>query len=501
MQFLVSGATPDNFLTLMYLNSVLRILPRSGSGSRFRLKRVPRGSAIVFALLVFHGMGSTLQAEDQPSLPEVVRTDAEVQNNFARFSANISPAIAEAVQVELATVGPGPTPTTAFGHSALRIISGPEFGAGDYYVDFGQYDESFGFLWRFLRGKARFYVAVGETSGALNSWDAAARGMVTTRLILNAEQKSRLIQAVGEQVANQSEGYEYDNFHNNCVTYIRDVIDQAAGTKLSLNVVDDTRVAPESFEGVQNTWRGRTYAWSNENFWLYVNENLLFDPDTDRLREGHELIFMPDDLLLAVQQAGLTGESRVLVPHRHSHHPAVFYRYARIFESDILQKMFPPSLNQFASASYNSKLFLSAFMFFIILALLPHSRLAKYQSWGERAFAVVFGFAGLYATLIRLATLFHFMDGTLIPLFFFPLDFLLFRKAGNARDPERWRRLQYYYGLFRLGTIGLGILLAAFVWPQSILDLAFFALVFFALYTYNHRPSAAQADAGSEAVA
>ncbi|MEQ9363955.1 MAG: DUF4105 domain-containing protein [Leptospirales bacterium] len=471
----------------MYFRFGFRRPPRSRRGLPG-----PDGFAVACTFVLILGAfasRSPLSAQS-PAAP-AARSLAEVQENYERFAAAITPAAAGDVLVELATVGPGPTPTTAFGHSALRIVSGEEFGRGDYYVDFGQYDESLGFLWRFLRGRARFYVTVGETGGALNSWDAAARGMLVTRLKLDAEQKTRLVRAVAEQLANQKEGYEYDNFYNNCVTYIRDVIDRSAGVKLSLNALDDRRVSPEDFEGVQNTWRGRTYVWSNENIWLYMNENLLFDPDTDRLREGHELIFMPDDLLLAVQQAGLTAETRVLVPHRHSHNPAVFYRYARIFESDVLQQLFPPQLNQFASGGYNSKLFFSALMFFIILAVLPHPRLAKYRIWGERAFALVFGLAGLYATLIRLATLFHFMDGTLIPLIFFPLDLLLFRNADRAADPAKWRRYQYLYGLFRLGTILLGIILAAFVWPQSILDLAFFALAFFALFTYNHRPAAA----------
>ncbi len=482
---------------------IFRFLSRAfpGTGRRcFAGVRPP--TLLIAASLALVAPSAVLMAQPGPeAVADTPRTLEDVQENFARFAEEITPAAAEAVAVELATVGPGPTPTTAFGHSALRIISGEEFGPGDYYVDFGQYDESLGFLWRFLRGRARFYVTVGETGGALNSWDAAARGMLVTELKLNAEQKVRLVQAVNEQLANQSEGYEYDNFYNNCVTYIREVIDGAAGVKLSLDALDDSRVPPENFEGVQNTWRGRTYVWSNENIWLYMNENLLFDPDTDRLREGHELIFMPDDLLLAVQQAGLTGDSRVLVPHRHSHNPAVFYRYARIFESDVLQKFFPPQLNQFSSNSYNSKLFFSALMFFILLAMLPHSRLREYRIWGERAFALVFGIAGIYATIIRLLTLFHFMDGTLIPLIFFPLDVLLFRKAENAKDPVQWRRWQYYYGLFRIALLILALVLAAFVWPQSVLDLAFFALIFFAIYTYNHRPAAESAGTAPEAAA
>ena len=463
--------------------------PRPGRRHGARSAIASVGLTIFF---LFSGAAFQLRAQASEPVADDPHSTAPVENNFARFAAAVTPAEAAAVQVELATVAPGVTPTTAFGHSALRIIAGPEYGPRDFYVDFGQYDESVGFLWRFLRGRARFHIHVGETGGALNSWDAAARGMVVTRLVLNTEEKTRLIAAVADQLKNQQEGYEYDNFYNNCVTYIRDVINAATGKRLSLNALDDSRVPPESFEGVQNTWRGRTYVWSNENFWLFVNENLLFDPDTDLVREGHELIFMPDDLLLAAQQAGLTGETRVLVPHRHRHHPAVYYRYARIFESETLQKLFPPRLNQFSSTGYNSKLFFSALMFFIILAMLPHKRLAPYRKWGERAFAVVFGFAGVYTTVIRLATLFHFMDGTLIPLILFPLDVLLLRRADKAADPAAWRRKQYYYGIFRLVTVVLGMILAAFVWPQSILDIAVFALIFFALYTYHHRPGVAQ---------
>ena len=444
-------------------------------------------SGLLLAGMIFFTSTMPLRAQEPNGPGEYAEAYAEIQGEFLNFAADLDLARAAAVEVHLVTVAPGVTPTTAFGHSAVRIIAGEKFGPRDYYADFGQYDESLGFLWRFLRGRARFFAHVVTTSGALNSWDAAARGMVSTRLELTPAQKLAVVQEVARQLGDQSEGYEYDNFYNNCVTYIRDIIDRATGLKLSMNAFDDRRVDPATFEGEQDTWRGRTYVWSNENVWLYINENLLFDPDTDLKREGHELIFMPDDLLLAVEQAGLAGEHQVLVPHRHRHHPAVYFRFARIFESPVLQKLFPPQLNQFSSASYNSKLFFSALMFFMIVLCLPHSRLTPYRIWGERAFAIVFGFAGIYTTLIRFATLFHFMDGTLIPLFFFPLDILLLRRAENTKDPETWRRYQSYYAVFRIVLTAVGIVLAAFVWPQSILDLGVFVLIFFVLYAYNHR--------------
>ncbi|MCR9143296.1 MAG: DUF4105 domain-containing protein [bacterium] len=451
---------------------------------------------LVFAFVVFAGVFPLRGQDDTPQTDPATTADAQVavESEFLEFARQLVAASNTDFNVELVTVGPGATPTNAFGHSALRIVSGQELGAQDYMVDFGQYDESFGFLWRFLRGEARFFVHVLPTAWAVNAWDSAARGMVTTRLKLSGPQKTKLLKAVAEQVAEREQGYEYDNFHNNCVTYIRDLIGLATDTRLSLDAFDDRRVDPAIFEGEQDTWRGRTFVWSNENFWLFVSENLLFDPDTDLKRKGDELIFMPDDLLLAVQQAGLEGQVRVLVPHRHAHNPAVLFRYGRIFESNILQRLFPPQLNQFSSPGYRSKIVLSGVMIIIVVLMLPISSLARYRLWGERSYAIIFGIAAIYATLIRFGTLFHFMDGTLIPFFFFPLDILLFWNTAKAKDPERWRRRKFWYALVRIFMILLGLIFAGFVWPQAVLDLGFFALIFFALYAWNHRPAAAQSD-------
>ncbi len=437
---------------------------------------------------------------------EVVPTDEEiaewrqqVESDFVEFAGGIDRAGAARLRFQLVTVGPGVIVATAFGHSALRVIAGEEYGPRDFYVDFGEYTPSLEFLYRFLRGKQRFYVHVIPTAGAVNAWDAAARGMMVTDINLTPEQKYELIQRALTEVRDRGDGYDYDNFTNNCVTYIRDVLGAAVGQPIDLDPFDDSKVSPDIFEGAQNTWRGRELVYSNENFWLYINENLLFDPDTDLVREnGEELVFLPDDLLLALHQNGIAGETRVIVPHRHNHHPLLYHRFLRIFDAEFLAAFFPPGLNQFGNATYSSKRFLSAVMIAILAVCLPLAFLDRYRIWGERAYAVIFGMAGIWATLIRFGTFFHFMDGTLTPLIFFPLDILLFRNAAKTKDPAAWRKLQFGYGLFRVGLILVAMVLITFVWPQSVLDLAGFALVFFAFYTYNHRPRA-QAAAATEA--
>ncbi|MCE9599460.1 MAG: DUF4105 domain-containing protein [Spirochaetia bacterium] len=343
------------------------------------------------------------------------------------------------LRVQLVTVTPGLTVTTAFGHSALRVTRGADLAAEDFYVDFGEYDPSMSFLWRFLRGHARFTVNILPMRSAYEAWDASGRGMFVSDLILTENEKAQLLAHIVENVGKNAEGYEYHNFKNNCVTFMRDMISNAKGKKVSL---------PDSAIEKKNTWRTRVLDYSNENVWLRIHEKLLFDYTTDQVRDGHTLIYLPDDLKLALETAGWVGKPVEVIRDR-TFHP-------------------PKNRDIFGTVGI-------LFMFLVLIAMLPVPALKRFQSKGIRAFAVFSGLGGLLAFLVFAVTSFDFMSHNVTWLALCPVDFALWTYKPSAR----W----FYFAVTRLSMAILALLLTLTVVPQTLTVILAFSISFFVLFT------------------
>jgi hypothetical protein len=80
------------------------------------------------------------------------------KERFTKFVNSLTAQELAELKIQLITVDTLPSVTTAFGHSALRVYVGKQFEDKDFYIDFGEYDESAGFIWRFLKGEAKLYI-------------------------------------------------------------------------------------------------------------------------------------------------------------------------------------------------------------------------------------------------------------------------------------------------------------------------------------------------------
>ena len=373
-----------------------------------------------------------------------------------------------ATHVEIVTVGPGTTVTTAFGHSALRVRFGEPYGPEDYYVDFGEYDASFGFLVSLLTGDARFRTNVIPTQSAQEFWDRTGRGMLNSELDLDRREKRVFLEGLARALETMQDGYAYDNYTSNCVTFVRDLIMEATGRTLILPL-DPTDAS---------TWRSRVVAFSNENLWLWGNEILLFDYNTDQIRSGPEMIFLADDLTAAVHAAGLVRAQRIDVPHRMSHHTAIRERFARFLDEREMAVFFPPGLNQFNDGPYLARLVVCSFAVLLLVLMIPAGPLVRTRPLAIRAFALWGGIMGLWVSAIAFGTTFQFMDENLLPLVFCPVDFWLWKRPKNAAEIRRRR----YYACARIAMVFLALLLSIVWRPQTLTLPVSFALPFFILY-------------------
>ncbi len=363
------------------------------------------------------------------------------KEKFSSFVNSLTPRQIDELKIQLITVDTLPTVTTAFGHSALRIYIGKQFEENDYYIDFGEYDESAGFIWRFLKGEAKFYITAKSMALAYTEWDKTGRGMYASEFILDSNQKKVFLKNLLELIQKYKDGYEYDNFSGNCVTFIRDLVGATYGNPLTLETEKNRR-----------TWRQRVIPYSNKIFWLRIEEKLLLDHDTDKERNPTELIYLPFDLLFSIEDAKLVKEKELL--HRN------FWKM-------------PPDSFDFSG----NLMFL--ILVFIIISQIPVYFKPMIDRKGEILFGIISGFGGLFALLVWLFTSFPFMNETIMILVFTPIDFYLIAK----KKPQ----YKVHIGIIglRLFMLTLALVLRFTLYKQSIDTALFFTMLFYVLYAIN----------------
>ena len=344
------------------------------------------------------------------------------------------------LHIQLLTMDYATTVTTAFGHSAVRMFWGKEFEDNDYFIDFGEYDESAGFIWRFLKGEAKFYITIRKMAEAYSIWDTTGRGMYASEFQFDAAQKKKFLQNLLEYLQKYESGYFYDNFSSNCVTYIRDLVSSTIGQKFQLEANLNNR-----------TWRSRLLPYSNRIFWLRIEEKLLLDYDTDKIRDPFELIYLPYDLLFSLEDAKIVKEKVLL--HRN------FWKL-------------PEEFDMFGT-------FCLVLTLFIVISQLPFPIFLGYRPLATKIFAVVSTIGGLFVLVVKLFTSFNFMNDTITYLLLTPLDlFLLFGKRFS-------NQVQKIYYTLRVLMCAVVVVLRFTIYPQKTDLLIFFVSLIILLLTWN----------------
>jgi len=381
-------------------------------------------------LLIIKAGSSSIHAQ-QTFTPEML------QDEYFRFSEKgaLSPS---ALHVQLLLITSGTTITNAFGHVALRVYTRPGSRDGDYYIDFGNYSESLAFVIRFLKGKALFYTNVVPTNWSLASWTKTGRGVLAYEIRLNDAEKTRFLKTLDASIRETENGYEYHNFENNCVTYIRNVIERAVQSPVSLS---------EASMAGHNTWRSRVWPYSERILWLQIGENFLFNYRTDEKRNGRDLVYLPYDLKQALLDMGRLGpEQGVLNDHWQS----------------------------VQGTSPIRNWFFLALTCLVLISQIPGVRKA---SLGRKFYAWTAGGIGILVWSVSFLTDFDFMSKNALVLVFTPADFLLARTSLLEKFKTK-------LSLLALTRIAMGLIagaMAIFMPQQVFLPLAA-GLIFWLLF-------------------
>ena len=193
-----------------------------------------------------------------------------------------SMANAESFRMSLITCSRGGDISSAFGHSAIRVVDSVNnrdivfnYGTFDFYDD--------NFLLRFLHGDLDYFLSISHFESFCRSYEEDGRGITEQELILSESQKIRLYEALLENARPKNRVYRYDFLVDNCATRIRDLF--IPGDEFSF----DSKMT-------DITWRSELRRCIADNKWLTFGIDLLLGDKVDEKISTYQQMFLPDRL-------------------------------------------------------------------------------------------------------------------------------------------------------------------------------------------------------------
>lgn len=123
----------------------------------------------------------------------------------------------------LLTCAPGDMAQDAWGHSAIRFFD--PANNMDIVYNYGTYDfEASNFILNFLKGKLDYDLAIGSYANFLRVYDYYERSIWEQDFVLDSSQINQLYHFLTNNAKPENKTYQYDFFHDNCSTRIRNML-------------------------------------------------------------------------------------------------------------------------------------------------------------------------------------------------------------------------------------------------------------------------------------
>ncbi|MEA3246911.1 MAG: DUF4105 domain-containing protein, partial [Gemmatimonadota bacterium] len=199
--------------------------------------------------------------------------------------------------VSLLTIGPGEQLFDRFGHSSIRVRN-DAIGL-DSAWNWGMYDfESAGFIWRFLTGDTRYWMAGFPSPLLVDFYHRAHRAVWEQELNLSRPEADSLLAFLRWNAQPEHRFYRYDYYLDNCSTRVRDAIDAVTGGALQRTMRGATK-------GV--TWRGETLRLAEAFPTIAFGMTFALGPRADAILTQWEEAFVPMRLRDALRDVRVSG--------------------------------------------------------------------------------------------------------------------------------------------------------------------------------------------------
>ncbi|MDR2843485.1 MAG: DUF4105 domain-containing protein [Candidatus Symbiothrix sp.] len=221
---------------------------------------------------------------------------------FLLFSLFLFPAKAmetDSLQVSLLTVLPRSNEVyTIFGHTALRVHDSSQ--NLDMVFNWGTFDFNAPyFIYHFVKGETDYYLSYSPYDHFLYSYSMGNADIVEQTLDLPAEGKACLMQKLAENMRPENVVYRYNFLFDNCTTRVRDLIESCSQGQLT---------SPQSEEKV--TFRQLIHTCTQSYPWLAFGIDLLIGSGADSLINARQTMFLPEQLLSAVDKTAFVTDTR-----------------------------------------------------------------------------------------------------------------------------------------------------------------------------------------------
>lgn len=207
-------------------------------------------------------------------------------------------------QVLLMTMGPGASVYERFGHNAIVIRD--TVARQDWVYNYGSFDFAApGFVGRFVEGRPRYWLAVGDWQRTLELYTDDQRRVEVQQLALRPEQKAELAFRLSVNAQPENREYLYDYFRDNCSTRVRDILDQILGGTLG-----------EATHGVpaEGTLRFHMARSLTNDIAMYLGILTAMGPTADRPLDQWDEMFLPEKVQARVRELRVPDATGQMVP-------------------------------------------------------------------------------------------------------------------------------------------------------------------------------------------
>ena len=338
--------------------------------------------------------------------------------------------LSDSLHVSLLTVSPGSELYSVFGHTAVRIT---DLKNGfDIVFNYGTFDfQTSNFYLKFALGGLDYMISVETYEHFVSFYIEENRTVIEQNLNFNKNQRLKLAQLLIVNNEPQNRFYRYKFFTDNCSTRIRDIITEASG---------DVSVLAKPAIDSEQTFHKLYTSYLGEMPWAKFGIGLVLGSLTDK-KAGYDALFLPDNLMKAVDKARLDGKP--LVENNH----VTFQAKPSVAESFVF-----------------SPIMMAVFVLLtaIFIQILPNLTIIY-----DRVFFFIFGFLGVFVATLSILSHHAELHYNFVLLFILPTHILIPFFIKNVKF------MKYYAGITMFVAI---VSFIAIKWIPQTFNAAFILL-------------------------
>ena len=278
--------------------------------------------------------------------------------------------ISQAQTISLLTCEPGKEEVyTLFGHTAIRVQD-PEKNI-DIVVNYGLFDpHAPNFIINFILGKTDYYAGATTYDTFCQTYRHEGRNIHEQVLRLTPEETANIINTLNNNLTPPNNTYRYNIFYKNCTTLAKDAIWNNLKPQTS-------NLKPQTSNP---TIRSLIDQYTQPYPWLQFGINLILGVKADKTLTPEQQLFLPIELMNAVQDSKLTETTTQRQPHRENHAerttiitPLIASIILLIIAISVSIPTFSKSRHSRAAAVFDSLLIITTTIASLILILFAFS--------------------------------------------------------------------------------------------------------------------------------